>query len=205
MKNRYTSAMLLCFALFLLAACDIKIRSTVNLSDIFSKTSTVAMSDLLINVSSCSESDIQQAIGRVAKNDMKAKYKSCKNEDMDSYAVFSMPLVIVKNDNEEQNKGDFYLSTKDDKLYIHTSGRMSDLLATGDGTLDIGEVSFELVNDTQENVKINVQSVFIDGQAVLARTMDIAPYESVGIRLSDVTRKILERPNVALPIVKFVR
>lgn len=204
MKNRYMTAMVLFFVLFIVA-CDLKIRSTINLSDVFSKTNKVVMSDLLINTSSCSEEDVQKAVRHLEKNDIKAKYKSCKSEDMDSYAIFAMPLVIVKNDNDAPNKGDFYLSLKDDKLYIHTSGRIGHLLSTSDGSLDIGEIDFELVNDTDENIKAGVQSVFLDGQPVLSKVADIAPYESITIRLSDVTRKILERPNVALPIVKFVR
>ncbi|MBQ7659633.1 MAG: hypothetical protein IJS26_02660 [Alphaproteobacteria bacterium] len=201
---KYLSIALLLLALVVLSACDIKLRSTINLSDVFSSANKMVISDLMIDVSSCTEENIQKAVSGIEQNGVKAKYKSCKNEGMDSYAVFSMPLVIVKDGNEAPNKGDFYLSFKDDKLYIHTSDRMGGLLSTEEGKLKIGEINFELINDTEENIKLNVQSVFLDGQPVLSKIVDVAPYENVSIRLSDVTRKILERSNVALPVVKFV-
>ncbi|MBO4285207.1 MAG: hypothetical protein J5895_03145 [Alphaproteobacteria bacterium] len=201
---KYLSIALLLLALVVLSACDIKLRSTINLSDVFSSANKMVISDLMIDVSSCTEENIQKAVSGIEQNGVKAKYKSCKNEGMDSYAVFSMPLVIVKDGNEAPNKGDFYLSFKHDKLYIHTSDRMGGLLSTEEGKLKIGEINFELINDTEENIKLNVQSVFLDGQPVLSKIVDVAPYENVSIRLSDVTRKILERSNVALPVVKFV-
>lgn len=195
--------------LLFLAACDLRMNSTINISDILSDSKKVTAAELLINIPSCDDDSIQKVTEKVKDKNFKAKYKTCQNVDMNSYATFAMPLLIVKNEQDVPENEALYLISKDDKLYINTSNRIKSLLSSGDATFDekltIKDVSFNIVNDTDSDVTISVKYSFVNGKSVLEQNFDIESYDTISIRLSDVASNILETPNISFPIFEFVK
>lgn len=193
----------LSFILFSLCACDLKISSTINISDLFSPTNKVVLSDLMVEVTSCSDDDVQELISEMQSRKISAQYNNCLSGDIDDYAVFSMPIMIVKDENNAKKEGVIYLSVKDKKLYLHSSDKINSLLESDEGDLEVKEVTFNLINDTEQDLKIKVQYVFVNGKPVVSQTINLAPYSKTNIRLSDVASKQLEMPDTSLQIVEF--
>lgn len=196
-------AVCLSFVLIVLCACDIKISSTINISDLLSKTNKVVLSDLMVDVPSCSEDSLQKVISEVNSKNISAKYNKCHNDGPNSYAIFSIPLMIVKDVNEAQNKGDIYLSVNGNKVYVHSSDRISLLLKSDDGKLKVKEISFNMVNDTEQTVKLKVEYVFMDSKPILSETINLEQYSKTNIQLSDVASRQIETPNTSFQIMEF--
>ena len=193
----------LSFILFALSACDLKISSTINISDLLSDTNKVVSADLMVEVMTCDNDKLQKVIAEVDSKNISAKYNKCYKDGMDSYALFSIPVMIVKNGDEAANKGIVYLSVDDNKVYIHSSDRINSLLQSENGEVKIKEITFNLVNDTDQDVKVNAQYVFVDEKPVVSKIINLEPYSKTNIQLSDVASRQIEVPNISFQIMEF--
>ena len=194
--------------LLMLVACNIKLFSSINISDILSSDNKVAMVDLNVNVSSCNENDIKKIETALNKRDIVAHYNKCTHETWNDYATFSMPLSIIKgNDSSTKPLGDIYLSYFSGKLALVTSDRIETVLKSDSefsSNFKITSIELALVNDTNETIKIKPAMVFVDEKPILADIVNISPYNKVIIKLSDVANKLLERSNMVYPVLEFV-
>ena len=193
----------LSFILFALCACDLKIISTINLSDLLSDTNKVISSDLMVEVMTCDKDKVEKVIAEVNSKNISAKYNRCYKDGTDNYAIFSMPIMITKNESEAQNKGVVYLSVNDNKVYVHSSERISSLLQSENGDVKIKLIAFDLVNDTDQNIKLKAQYVFVDEKPTVSKTINLEPYSKTNIQLSDVASRQLETPNATFQIMEF--
>jgi len=193
----------LSFILFALCACDLKIISTINLSDLLSDTNKVISSDLMVEVMTCDKDKVEKVIAEVNSKNISAKYNRCYKDGTDNYAIFSMPIMIIKNGSEAQNKGVVYLSVNDNKVYVHSSERINSLLQSENGDVKIKLIAFDLVNDTDQNIKLKAQYVFVDEKPTVSKTINLEPYSKTNIQLSDVASRQLETPNATFQIMEF--
>ena len=191
------------FVLLAVSACDIKLSSTISVSDLLSPTNKIVLSDLMFEVSSCSETDLQKVIEEINRKNISAKYNKCQSDGFSDYAVFSIPLTIVKNKDGIQKENVVYLSVNDKKVYLHTSSAIDWLLLSDEGKSKIKEISFNLVNDTEQPLKVNLQYVFVDGKPILSQAIELAQYSKTNIQLSDVAVKQVETPNTTFQIMEF--
>jgi len=196
--------------LFILTACDLKLFSTINLSDIFSSEHKTVMADVKVYVTSCSEDEINKIQAEFNKRNIVGHYNKCTrdNNSWNNYALFSIPLKIVKNNNQPvKNLSDIYIQYSDNKFLLRTSERLENLLKSDSEfsrKIHISAVEFALVNDTDYDVTIKPFLVFVDEKAVLSKEIKIAPYQKTHIKLSDVANKLLNNSNVEYQVFEFI-
>ena len=190
------------FVIFALCACDIELNTTINVSDLLSDTNKKVLSDLIVEVTDCSEETIQKVVDEIKGKDISVRYNKCKNNGPNSYATFSMPLMIIKYE-EVADKGDIYLSVKDEKVYINSSDRIKSLLKSDYNSLKFSNITFNLVNDMEDSTDVYFEYAFIDEKPVISNVVTIEQYSKTNIKLADVAGKQLEQPNSSFQIMDF--
>ena len=192
-----------------LMACNLKLFTSINVSDILSEEHKVVMADLKVNVTSCDEESIKEIQTELSKRNITANYNKCtQDESWNDYANFSMPLAIVKDNNKPvQTQSDIYFHYTSGKFLLRTSGRLEALLKSDsdfDSKINISSIEFALVNDTSDTIKIKPTLVFVDEKPILSDIVTVSPYQKINIKLSNVASKLLEKSNVIYPVFDFV-
>lgn len=199
----------LAVCLIILTACDIKLFSNVNISDIFSSDHKVTMADLKVYVTSCNEDEIKKIETELNKRNIIAHYNKCAQDDAwNDYANFSVPLAIVKNNNNPvKTASDIYFYYDSGKLYLKTSNHLEALLKQNlefYSKVRIASIEFSLTNDIGEDIKIKPTELFVDEKPILAEIITVSPYQKINIKLSNVANKLLERSNVTYPLFEVI-
>lgn len=195
-------------ALIALAACDMKLFSTINLSDILSPDNKTITADLRVNVTSCTENDINKLQKELEKRNIVAHFNACEEDFLDDYASFSTPLKIIKGDTETMaDMGDIYLRYDGNSLMLQTSERLKSLLKSDTGVggeVKISSIEFALINDTQNTISIKPFLVFANNKAVLSDIIEMVPYQKVHIKLSDVASQLLNESNAKYQVFEII-
>ena len=200
----------MCMLILFLTACDLKLFSTVNLSDVFSSEHKTVMADVKVFVTSCNEDEINKIQAEFNKRNIVGHYNKCTRDSnsWNNYALFSIPLKIVKeNGKPVKNLSDMYIKYSDNKFLLRTSERLNTLLKSDSEfsrKIDISSVEFALVNDTDEDITIRPFLVFVDEKPILSEDIKIAPYQKMHIKLSDVANKLLNNSNVEYQVFEFI-
>ena len=192
-----------------LVACNLKLFTSINISDILSDEHKVVMADLKVYVTSCDENNIQEIQTELSKRNITAHYNKCTQDDAwNDYANFSFPLTIVKDNNNKpvQTSSDIYFYYSSGKFLLKTSSRLEALLKSDSdfaSKIKISSIEFALVNDTNETVKIKPIMVFVDEKPILSDVIAISPYQKINIKLSNVANNLLEKSNIVYPVFEF--
>ena len=192
-----------------LMACNLKLFTSINVSDILSDEHKVVMADLKVNVTSCEDRNIQEIQAELSKRNITAHYNKCTQDaSWNNYANFSIPLAIIKDNGKTvQTSSDIYFHYTANKLLLRTSERLEALLKANsdfDTDVKISSVEFALVNDTNEVFKIRPTLVFVDEKPILSDVVTISPYQKINIKLSNVANKLLERSNMIYPVFDVI-
>ncbi len=176
----------------ILVAC-VKIHTSINISDLLSDKDIVLAVDLGIQDNNCPSEDIKSSL---AKKGINAQFHKCEEEDgiaPEKFAMFTLPTALVKNNNQPNSEiGLIYFRYKNNSLYIETSDNIASKFTENQ---DLQDVSFDLVNDTEQKVTISASMIYVDNKAILNETFTIEPFSSVKITLSNVANKFLEQNN----------
>lgn len=199
MKQHLKITSIIClFALSALLAACVKLHTSINVSDLLSDEDVVLTVDLGIRDDDCPSENIESSL---AKKGITAKFHKCEEDSRwlvmglapATFAMFTLPTALVKNDNQPNSElGHIYFRYKDNKLFIETSDNISSKFNKDQ---DLQDVSFDLVNDTDQKVTISSSMIYVNNKATLNESVTIEPFDSVKITISNVASKLLEQNN----------
>lgn len=183
-------------AFLLLCACDLKVKTTVNASDLLSQNNKTFVAEMKAEVSSCMDpddesepsEDVYKIQRTVAKNIAGAQYMGCKDEDFtDSFAVFSVPVSFGEYDAPRQNGEVSRLLRKGNKFYFDFSKEIIRSLEQKNSIDLTLSATIVVVNDTNETINYKTAATFVNGKPVIAGKLSLAPMQKAAIRASDVS------------------
>lgn len=181
----------------ILVSC-VKIHTSINVSDLLSNEDVILTVDLGIRDDDCPSDNIKSSLEEKGIN---AQFHKCQEDERRlvmglapaRFAMFTLPTALVKNQNQPNPElGHIYFRYKDNKLYIETSDNISSKFNKDQNLQD---VSFDLVNDTDQKVTISSSMIYVDNKAIFNENVTIEPFGSIEITLSDVANKFLEQDN----------
>ena len=180
----------------LLSGCKVELAPTVNLSDINSDTAKTIQSKLIVEVTSCTDykdsrnesSSLIEAKKGITDVFSDAKYVECYRENMDSKALFEIPITV----GGKEFTGDIQLATADfgGGLVIKMSPSLKTKIdkASKAGMSKIqSSVTVKLKNDTSSNVDIVAHSVYLNDKPVTISTYTLLAGKENTFKLSDVS------------------
>jgi hypothetical protein len=202
MKKTTKLAMLVLTAA-LLAGCKTTVETEVKVSDLLDATSKQIAGNLLVEVPACQSHedsrqpskilvDVQQAVPGIFSD---AKYEECFRKGFDSYARFSMPIVLTKgSDGKLASQSHINLVSNERQLLsvsvpesikakIESTQKKSPV-----GKLDLN-FEIKVKNDTGEALPFAAIAVFVDKQPVVYGVLTVKPGQSFVVALSDVSAK----------------
>jgi len=214
MKKTTKLAMLVLTAA-LLAGCKTTVETEVKVSDLLDATSKQIAGNLLVEVPACQSHedsrqpskilvDVQQAVPGIFSD---AKYEECFRKGFDSYARFSMPIVLTKGNidklasqshvNLVANELDLLSVSVPQaiKAKINSTQKKSPV-----GKLDL-KFQIKVKNDTDKPVSFVAVAVFINEQPVVYSDSTVKPGGSFIVTLSDVSAKAAVEYGNALALV----
>ena len=199
MLTRFINILL--FYVFIVSVgCNIIIELPLNLHNLGTGGSTVLYGNLYAQISSChSYEDSRKLSDSVLKAQQNipliftdAQYVECFTKEFKSLAHFIVPFVLDKEDNG-QLSSDSHLNLiySDDRiLAIAIPNSIKDNLAQFEersfGTSLELEVQIKLLNDTMEDLPVNVMASYVDGQPYLFSPKTLLRGQEVVLKLSDV-------------------
>lgn len=199
MKQHLKIISIIClFALSALLAACVKIHTSINVSDLLSDEDVVLTVDLGIRDDNCPSDSIKSSL---KEKGVPAQFHKCEEDGRflvmgmfpAKFAMFTLPTALVKNDNQPNSElGHIYFRYKDNKLFIETSDNIASKFNKDQ---DLQDVSFDLVNDTDQKVTISSSMIYVNNKATLNESVTIEPFDSVKITISDVAGKLLEQNN----------
>ena len=180
----------------LLSGCKVELAPTVNLSDINSDTAKTIQSKLIVEVTSCTDykdsrnesSSLIEAKKGITDVFSDAKYVECYRENMDSKALFEIPITV----GGKEFTGDIQLANADfgGGLVIKMSPGLKSKIdkASKAGMSKIqSSVTVKLKNDTSSNVDIVAHSVYLNDKPVTISTYTLLAGKENTFKLSDVS------------------
>ena len=180
----------------LLSGCKVELAPTVNLSDINSDTAKTIQSKLIVEVTSCTDykdsrnesSSLIEAKKGITDVFSDAKYVECYRENMDSKALFEIPITV----GGKEFTGDIQLANADfgGGLVIKMSPSLKTKIdkASKAGMSKIqSSVTVKLKNDTSSNVDIVAHSVYLNDKPVTISTYTLLAGKENTFKLSDVS------------------
>lgn len=180
----------------LLSGCKVELAPTVNLSDINSDTAKTIQSKLIVEVTSCTDykdsrnesSSLIEAKKGITDVFSDAKYVECYRENMDSKALFEIPITV----GGKEFTGDIQLANADfgGGLVIKMSPSLKTKIdkASKAGMSKIqSSVTVKLKNDTSSNVEIVAHSVYLNDKPVTISTYTLLAGKENTFKLSDVS------------------
>ena len=180
----------------LLSGCKVELAPTVNLSDINSDTAKTIQSKLIVEVTSCTDykdsrnesSSLIEAKKGITDVFSDAKYVECYRENMDSKALFEIPISV----GGKEFTGDIQLANADfgGGLVIKMSPSLKTKIdkASKAGMSKIqSSVTVKLKNDTSSNVDIVAHSVYLNDKPVTISTYTLLAGKENTFKLSDVS------------------
>lgn len=180
----------------LLSGCKVELAPTVNLSDINSDTAKTIQSNLIVEVTSCTDykdsrnesSSLIEAKKGITDVFSDAKYVECYRENMDSKALFEIPITV----GGKEFTGDIQLANADfgGGLVIKMSPSLKTKIdkASKAGMSKIqSSVTVKLKNDTSSNVDIVAHSVYLNDKPVTISTYTLLAGKENTFKLSDVS------------------
>lgn len=180
----------------LLSGCKVELAPTVNLSDINSETAKTIQSKLIVEVTSCTDykdsrnesSSLIEAKKGITDVFSDAKYVECYRENMDSKALFEIPITV----GGKEFTGDIQLANADfgGGLVIKMSPSLKTKIdkASKAGMSKIqSSVTVKLKNDTSSNVDIVAHSVYLNDKPVTISTYTLLAGKENTFKLSDVS------------------
>jgi len=180
----------------LLSGCKVELAPTVNLSDINSDTAKTIQSKLIVEVTSCTDykdsrnesSSLIEAKKGITDVFSDAKYIECYRENMDSKALFEIPITV----GGKEFTGDIQLANADfgGGLVIKMSPSLKTKIdkASKAGMSKIqSSVTVKLKNDTSSNVDIVAHSVYLNDKPVTISTYTLLAGKENTFKLSDVS------------------
>lgn len=180
----------------LLSGCKVELAPTVNLSDINSETAKTIQSKLIVEVTSCTDykdsrnesSSLIEAKKGITDVFSDAKYIECYRENMDSKALFEIPITV----GGKEFTGDIQLANADfgGGLVIKMSPSLKTKIdkASKAGMSKIqSSVTVKLKNDTSSNVDIVAHSVYLNDKPVTISTYTLLAGKENTFKLSDVS------------------
>ena len=198
LKNRQPLKKTKCavfFALFFLCACDLKVRTNVNVSDLLAGNDKIFLSELKSEVSSCTdpvdESEASEDVFKiqriVSKNIANSQYTGCTRDFPHSFAVFSVPASFGEF-GSPRNSGEVYrLLRKGTTFYFDFSPQIiRDLEKKNHISLTLAS-TIVVANDTNKTIKYKVMAAFVNDTPVISETLTLAPLQKAIIRPSDVS------------------
>ena len=214
MKKTTKLAMLVLTAA-LLAGCKTTVETEVKVSDLLDATSKQIAGNLLVEVPACQSHedsrqpskilvDIQQAVPGIFSD---AKYEECFRKGFDSYARFSMPIVLTKGSEKtlaSQSHVNLVANELDllsvsvpqaIKAKINSTQKKSPV-----GKLDL-KFQIKVKNDTDKAVPFVAVAVFINELPAVYMDLIVDPGRSFLVTLSDVSAKAAVENGHALALV----
>lgn len=180
----------------LLSGCKVELAPTVNLSDINSDTAKTIQSKLIVEVTSCTDykdsrnesSSLIEAKKGITDVFSDAKYVECYRENMDSKALFEIPITV----GGKEFTGDIQLANADfgGGLVIKMSPSLKTKIdkASKAGMSKIqSSVTVKLKNDTSSNVDIVAHSIYLNDKPVTISTYTLLAGKENTFKLSDVS------------------
>ena len=180
----------------LLSGCKVELAPTVNLSDINSETAKTIQSKLIVEVTSCTDykdsrnesSSLIEAKKGITDVFSDAKYVECYRENMDSKALFEIPITV----GGKEFTGDIQLANADfgGGLVIKMSPSLKTKIdkASKAGMSKIqSSVTVKLKNDTSSNVDIVAHSIYLNDKPVTISTYTLLAGKENTFKLSDVS------------------
>lgn len=180
----------------LLSGCKVELAPTVNLSDINSDTAKTIQSKLIVEVTSCTDykdsrnesSSLIEAKKGITDVFSDAKYVECYRENMDSKALFEIPITV----GGKEFTGDIQLANADfgGGLVIKMSPSLKTKIdkASKAGMSKIqSSVTVKLKNDTSSNVEIVAHSVYLNDKPATISTYTLLAGKENTFKLSDVS------------------
>lgn len=204
--NAINKGILILASCFLMASCDVKIKSDMKFSNIFSANKKVVMTDLSVGTH-CDKSYNDKVVQIFEKRGIKARYIECLWDTMNGYyySKFSVPMQIVKGDEKPEDKyAMLYFRYKDNQLTIETSPDYADFIKQDGNDITFRDLEFEFVNDTQNTIFIQPSMSFVNDKPIENETMEVESFAKITIKLPDVSHQILKRSNVVYPVFQVI-
>lgn len=177
MSKDYLKYILLAFVCFWLAGCKANVETTVSLSDLLESDTKIINGDLYLSVASCdSYEDSRKPSDAVveAKKTVPAvfegaKYVECFTKQFDSFAHFSLPIMLDKDrDNEMASEKHINILANEDVLLgvaipdmIRQRIEKVEQDSYGMTSFDL-DVNIHVKNDLGKAFDFSVISAFVD-------------------------------------------
>jgi hypothetical protein len=200
--NTINKSMLILVSCLFIASCDVKIKSDMKFSSIFSTSKKIVMTDLSVG-NYCSEDSNAKVTKTFEKRNISARFTECLWDTMNGYyySKFSVPIQIVKGDEKPDDKyATLYFRYKNNQLSIETSPDYAEFIKQGGNDIKFRNLEFEFVNDTQKTLYIQPSMSFVNDKPVANETIEVEPFAKITIKLPDVSHQILKRSNLVYPM-----
>lgn len=204
--NVISKGMLIFVSCLFIASCDVKIKSDMKFSSIFSTNKKIVMTDLSVGTH-CDKSYNDKVVQTFEKRGINARYVECLWDTMNGYyySKFSVPIQIVKDDEKPDDKyATLYFRYKNNQLNIETSPDYADFIKQGGNDIKFRNLEFEFVNDIQNTIYIQPSMSFVNDKPVANETIEVEPFAKITIKLPDVSHQILKRSNLVYPVFTIV-
>lgn len=160
----------------LLSGCKVELAPTINLSDVNSETAKIVPSKLVVEVMSCTDfndsrkesSDVTDAKKTISSIFTNAKYVECYSEQMDSKALFEIPITVGGKD----TVGDIQIRNGGfggGMIVLISDGLRSKIKQQQEDSFSNFEPSVQITikNDLDKNQDIVAHGVFADSKHYL--------------------------------------
>ena len=183
--------------------CDAIVEAEIKLSDILKGAKTHSIQgDLYVGLLSCTDyedsrkpseslDEVRQTVPGIFTD---AKYVECFTKELDSFAHFTISILVDKDDDGKYASDDHIniITTKKIVLGVGIPPQIKSKLdrleedSYGMNALDL-IVKIKLVNDTKTVQKFKIYSAYLDDEAVVYGEISMKPGSSTTIKLSDVS------------------
>ena len=183
------------FTLFFLCACELKVSTNVNVSDLLAGNDKIFLSELKAEVSSCTDDvdesepseDVFKIQRLISKNITGSQYTGCTNDFPNSFAEFSVPASFSAFDSPRKTGEVYRLLRKGTTFYFDFSPQIiRDLEKKNHISLTLAS-TIVVTNDTNKTIKYKTMAAFVNDTPVISETLTLAPFKKAIIRPSDVS------------------
>lgn len=196
----------------LIAGCKTTVETEVNLSDLLDSPTKQLAGNLLVEVPACQSHEdsrqpsevlleVQKVVPSVFSD---AKYSECYRKGFDSFARFSIPIVLNKNPDQKlvSESQINLLSTDRELLKVAVPDSIRAKLAKAQKKSPVGNLDLKFVigvkNDTGKDVLLGAVAVFVDQVPFVSRGFSVKPKGAFRLTLSDVSARSALDGNPAL-------